>query len=88
MPPLVVETQSLHIANLASDIFLYQQVFAFVVKYDMHFLRARSTDVRSKHDQVWRLAVHVLLVEVFAKQFHIAATTVNVLFMLHGELYD
>lgn len=41
----------------------------------------------TKHDVVFRVSVHVLLVQTTRKQLHITAPTVDVLLMLHRELY-
>lgn len=32
--------------------------------------------------------MHIILLQAAVKQFHVATTTVNVLFMLHSELKD
>ncbi len=48
--------------HLASYVVLDEEVVALVVEDDVHLLCARSTDVRSEHDVVARLSVHVLLV--------------------------
>ena len=40
----------------------------------------------AEHDIVGALSVHVRLVKLAVKMLDVAATTVNVLLMLHGEL--
>lgn len=45
-----------------------------------------SNEVRTKHEQVRGLAMHVLLIQGAVKHFNVASSTVNVLFMFHGEL--
>ena len=40
----------------------------------------------AEHDIVGALAVHVCLVKLVVKMLDVAATTVDVLLMLHGEL--
>lgn len=40
----------------------------------------------TKHDVVFRVSVHVLLVQTTRKQLHVTAPTVDILLMLHREL--
>jgi hypothetical protein len=42
----------------------------------------------TKHDKVWRVSMHIILLQTAVKQLDIATSTVNVLFMLDGELED
>lgn len=42
----------------------------------------------TKHDIVSGVSVHVLLVQVRREEFDVAATTVDFLLVLHGELDD
>lgn len=41
----------------------------------------------TKHDVVFRVSVHVLLVQTTRKQLHVTAPTVDILLVLHRELY-
>lgn len=52
-----------------------------------YLLGTRTADVRAKHDFVGTLAVHVLLFQLAVEDFEVATSTVDVLFMFHGELY-
>ena len=45
-----------------------------------------TANIRSEHDVVWRFAVHVSLVELAVEKLDVAATTVDVLLVLHREL--
>jgi hypothetical protein len=42
----------------------------------------------TKHDKVWRISMHIILLQTAVKQLDITTSTVNVLFMLDGELKD
>jgi hypothetical protein len=42
----------------------------------------------TKHDKVWRVSMHIILLQTAVKQLDITTSTVNVLFMLDGELKD
>jgi len=74
--------------NLASDFFLCQKILSFVVENDMNFLCAVATDVWPKHNMIWCVSMHTLLVNVAGEQLNIATTTVNFLLMLHTELHN
>ena len=70
----------------APDVLLDKQVLALVVEDNMDLLGAGTTDVWPKHDIVWGLAMHVLLVQCGGEDLGIATSAVNVLLMLHCEL--
>lgn len=53
-----------------------------------HLLGARAADVRPKHDLVWSLPMHVLLVKLAVKHFDVTASAVNLLLMFDRELDD
>ena len=67
---------------LAPDVLLDQVVLALVLKADVDLLAAAGAE----HDIVGALAVHVHLVKLAVKKLDVAATAVNVLLMLQGEL--
>ncbi|MDK2413471.1 hypothetical protein QHH03_30745, partial [Aphanizomenon sp. 202] len=47
---------------LTTDFFLDQMVLTLIVENYMNLLGAWATDIRTKHNEVWRLSVHVFLV--------------------------
>jgi hypothetical protein len=63
-------------------------VLSLVVEDDMDFLVGGTANVRAKHDKVWRISMHIILLQTAVKQLDITASTVNVLFMLDSELKD
>jgi len=54
----------------------------------MDFLSAWAADIWPKHDEVWRLSVHILWIEVTVEELDVSTATVNVLLMLYRELKD
>ena len=73
---------------LASDVFLDQVVLALMLEDNMDLLGSWSTDVRSEHDIVRGVSVHVSLVKLTVEQLDVSTTTVNVLLVLNSELDD
>ena len=71
---------------LAPDILLDQMVLALVLKDDVDLLGARPTDIRAEHDVIWAFTMHVRLVKLAVEKLDVAATAVDVLLVLHGEL--
>merc|ERR1711971_1406340 len=61
-------------------------VLALVLKDHVHLLGAGSANVRSEHDVVRRFSMHVSLVELAVEKLDVAATAVDVLLVLYGEL--
>jgi len=53
----------------------------------VNFFGAVAADVGPKHDEIWRLSMHALLVQITGKQFDVATSAVNLLLMFHSELY-
>ena len=45
-----------------------------------------TANIGSEHDVVRRFSMHVRLVELAVEKLDVAATTVNVLLVLYGEL--
>merc|ERR1719367_647872 len=86
-----VQDQGVQVSHdivLASDVLFDQVIGAFVAEDDVNLLSAWAANVRSKHDVVWRLSVHVLLIEGGGEDFHVSTATVDVLLVLYGELND
>merc|ERR1719206_1243817 len=54
----------------------------------MDLLGSWSTDVRSEHDIVRGVSVHVSLIKLTVEQLDVSTTTVNVLLVLNSELDD
>ncbi len=63
-------------------------ILSLVAEDDMNLLSSRSTDIRTKHNIVRRLSMHVLLVHTTIKELDISTSAVNVLLVLHRELDD
>lgn len=66
---------------------IYSIIPKILLKTCSYLLGARTADVRAEHDLIRALSVHVLLVELAIKDLHISTSAVNVLLMLHRELY-
>ena len=62
------------------DIFLCKQIFSFIVENYMDFFGTWSTNIGSKHNIIRRVTIHFFGFN-FGKNFNIATTTINVLFM-------
>lgn len=54
----------------------------------MYFLGSRSTDIWSKHDQVFTVTVHIGLVQFVTEYLDVTTTAVDILFVFNGELDD
>ncbi len=63
-----------------------QMILSLVVEDDMNLLRPRPANVRSKHDKIRSIPMHVSRLEVAVEQLDVPSATVNVLLMLHAEL--
>lgn len=63
-------------------------VLVFVVKDDVHLLGARTTYVRSEHNPVGRLAVHVFGFQGAVEYFNVSPAAVDVLLVFDRELYN
>ena len=61
-------------------------VLSLVAEDNMNLLSSRSTDIRTKHNIIRRLSVHILLVHTTVKHLDVSTSTVNVLLVLHREL--
>lgn len=42
----------------------------------------------TKHDKVWGVSMHIILLQAAVKKLHITTSTVNILFMLDSKLKD
>merc|ERR1719234_1258406 len=87
--PVSVDNQGVEMGEdvvLATDVLLDQVVLPLVLKDHVHLLGARSANIRSKHDVVWRFSMHVSLVELAVEKLDVATTAVDVLLVLYGEL--
>ena len=87
-PERAVRVKNKEHVILASDVFLDQVVLALVFEDDVDFLGSWPTDVRSEHNIVRGVSMHVSLVKLAVKQLHVTTTTVNVLLVLNSELDD
>ena len=63
-------------------------VLALVAEDDVHLLGAGTADVRTEHNVVGGLAVHILLVHAAVEELDVSAAAVNVLLVLDAELHD
>ena len=61
-------------------------VLSLVAEDNMNLLSSRSTDIRTKHNIIRRLSMHILLVHPTVKHLDVSTSTVNVLLVLHREL--
>lgn len=73
---------------LAADLLVDQMVLALVAKDDVHLLGSRAADIRTEHNFIGALAVHILLVQLAVEDLQVATTAVDVLLVLNGELDD
>jgi hypothetical protein len=73
---------------LGGDVLLGEEVLALVSKDDVHLAGSRTTDIRSKHDVVRRLSLHVLGGEGAGEKLDVSSSTVNVLLVLDRVLDD
>lgn len=72
---------------LTANVLLDKVVLAVVVKDDVHLLSPWPADIRTKHNGVRRFSVHVFLIQGTGEQFDVAASTVDVLFVLDRQLH-
>lgn len=49
---------------------------------------AIKKNLLTEHNIIRAFSVHLFLIQVRGEQFHIATTTVNILFMFYGKLND
>lgn len=73
---------------LASDFLVDKVVRALVAENDVDLLGSRTANVRTEHDFVRGVAVHLSWHKIAVEHLYVATAAVNVLLMLDGELDD
>jgi hypothetical protein len=63
-------------------------VLALVGEDHVHFACSRTTNIRSKHNIVRGIAVHLFSINSTREKFDISTTTVDVLAVFYRELYN
>jgi len=57
-----------------------------VVEDDMHFPGAWATNVRTKHNSVRGIAIHLGLVQITREKLDVTASTIDILLMFDTKL--
>ena len=59
---------------------------SLVIEDDMDFPCARSTNIRTEHDSIRRVSIHLSLIEIAGEELDVATSTIDILLMLDAEL--